>query len=158
MEHSHDGLDNVSGSGADFSLSPQTIIFLTQIRKWVSFLAILGFIAIGFYVLSGLFSGMIISAMMGDMDMTIDGGSVFKGVIYIIVAFIFFFPVMYLYKFGTNLKVALANRDSKFLEQSFENLKSHCKFVGIMAIIGVPLYAFYIIMIFLSPINFISIF
>ena len=142
MEHSHDVLDNVSGSGTDFSLSPQAIAFLTETRKWVNFLSILGFIAIGFMVLSGLFFGTIMGAMMGSTGMGAMGGSAFFGVIYIFIALIYFFPVMYLYKFGTKLKTALANRDSKSLEQSFENLKSHYKFVGILAIIGLSFYAF----------------
>ena len=141
MEHSHDVLDNVSGSGTDFSLSPQAISFLTETRKWVNFLAILGFIAIGFMVLSGLFFGTLMGAMMGQTGMAA-GGSAMFGVVYIVIALIYFFPVMYLYKFGSKLKVALANRDSKSLEQSFENLKSHYKFVGIFAIIGLGFYAF----------------
>ena len=142
MEHSYDVLDNVSGSGTDFSLSPQAITFLTETRKWVNFLAILGFIAIGLMVLSGLFFGTIMGAMMGQTGMSGLGGSAFFGVFYIIISLIYFFPVMYLYKFGTKLKTALANRDSKSLEQSFENLKSHYKFMGIVAIIGLAFYAF----------------
>src|SRR5690554_5909944 len=142
MEHSQDVLDNVSGSNSDLSLSPQAIIFLTETRKWVNFLAILGFIAIGLTVISGLFFGTIMGAMAGQTGMAAVGGSAFFGVFYIIFALIYFFPVMYLYKFGTNLKTALANRDNKRLEQSFQNLKSHYKFVGILAIIGLAFYAF----------------
>lgn len=149
MEHSQDVLDNVSGSGSNFSLSPQAISFLTQTRKWVNFLAILGFIAIGLMVISGLFFGTMMGAMMGQTGMTAAGGSAFFGVFYIILALIYFFPVMYLYKFGTKLKTALANRDSKSLEQSFENLKSHYKFVGIVAIIGLSFYAFSALMMIL---------
>ena len=133
MEHSYDVLDNVSGSGTDLSLSPRAISFLTETRKWVNFLAILGFIAIGLMVLSG------------QTGMSAIGGSAFFGVIYIIVALIYFFPVMYLYKFGTNLKTALAIRDGRALERSFENLKSHYKFIGIIAIIGSAFYAFWIL-------------
>lgn len=143
MENSHDVLDNVSGGGTDFSLSPRAIMFLTQTRKWVNFLAILGFVAIGLMVISGLFFGTMMGAMMGDTGMAAVGGSAFFGLFYIIVALIYFFPVMYLYKFGTKLKTALATRDSISLEQAFENLKSHYKFVGIVAIIGMAFYAFW---------------
>jgi len=153
MEHSHDVLDNVSGSGTDFSLSPQAISFLTETRKWVNFLAILGFIAIGLMVISGLFFGTLMGAMVGQTGMSGMGGSAFFGVFYIIIALIYFFPVMYLYKFGTKLKVALANRDSKSLEQSFQNLKSHYKFVGIVAIIGLVFYAFSALMMIVAGVG-----
>ena len=65
----------------------------------------------------------------------------FFGFFYILVALIYFFPVLYLFKFGSNLKSALARRDSKSLETAFENLKSHYKFIGIMAIIVLSFYA-----------------
>src|SRR5690554_727834 len=90
MEHSHDVLDNVSGSGTDFSLSPQAISFLTETRKWVNFLAILGFIAIGLMVISGLFFGTLMGAMVDQTGMSGMGGSAFFGVFYIIMPLFIF--------------------------------------------------------------------
>ncbi len=136
----YDVLDESTQDSENLGLTSKTISFLTEIRKWVNFLAILGFVMVGIMVVFGLFAGTIFSAMSSQMGGAMPFSSFF-GIFYILIALIYFFPVLYLYKFGANLKAALARRDSKSLEAAFENLKSHYKFVGIMAIIGLSFYA-----------------
>jgi hypothetical protein len=55
---------------------------------------------------------------------------------------LYFFPVYYLNKFASNAKIALKNNDSESLATSFEFLKSHYKFIGILSVIILCLYVF----------------
>jgi len=141
MDQSYDVLDNTAGGG-ELTLSPGTIKFLTETRKWVNFLSILGFIGIGIMVLFGLFAGAIFNAIPSEFSSPAAGlGGGLFGIIYILMALLYSFPVFYLYKFGSKLKVALLNKDNAALELAFENLKSHYKFVGILMLIIVAFYA-----------------
>ncbi|NEN25298.1 DUF5362 domain-containing protein [Cryomorpha ignava] len=140
MESTHDVLDNSGAVSQELTLSPNAISFLHETRKWVNFMAILGFIGIGLMVIFGLFAGTIFGAMASEMGTPAAGFSGFFGIFYIFVALLYFFPVMYLYKFGSKLKIALNSHDNGALEGAFENLKSHYKFVGILMIIVMSFY------------------
>lgn len=134
-----DVLDESANDPTDFGITPTAINFLTEIRKWVNFLAILGFIMVGLMALFSLFAGAIFSAFSTQMGTAFPIGG-FAGFIYILIALLYFFPILYLYRFGSNLKAALATRNSKSLEKAFSNLKSHYKFIGILAIITLSFY------------------
>ena len=118
--------------------------FLKETAKWAHFLSILGFIGIGFLVLIAVFAGTIFSAMGNSMQgMRMYSGSfgVIMGAVYFIIALLYFFPVYYLFKFSTNAKKAFANNDSESLTESLGYLKSHYKFIGILMIVCLALYA-----------------
>nr|WP_315151095.1 hypothetical protein [uncultured Flavobacterium sp.] len=124
--------------------------FLREAAKWAYFLSILGYIMIGFFVVFALFAGAIFSSV-GQM-MPIEQMGMFSssfGMIitffYLLIAALYFFPIYYLNKFASNLKLALKNNDSGTLANSFEYLKSHYKFIGIMAIVTLSFYALFII-------------
>ncbi len=118
--------------------------FLREIAKWTYFLSILGFIGIGFIVLVAFFAGAFL-AFFGNLTQETHnlgwiGGS-FVFIIYLIIATIYFFPFYYLNTFSTKLKIALKNNDSDILSNSFKNLKSHYKYIGIASIILLSFYA-----------------
>lgn len=118
--------------------------FLKETAKWAYFLSILGFIGIGFLVLIAVFAGTIFSAMgnsMQGMGMYSGSFGVIMGAVYFIIALLYFFPVYYLFKFSTNAKKAFANNDSESLTESLSYLKSHYKFIGILMIVCLALYA-----------------
>lgn len=123
--------------------------FLKETSKWAYFLSILGYIGIGFIVLAAVFAGALF-AFIGNLSREMNsfgamGGS-FISALYLMIAAFYFFPVYYLNKFATNAKIALRDNDSKLLADSFEYLKSHYKFMGIMALIILSFYA--LIMVF----------
>lgn len=117
--------------------------YLIEIRKWTFFLSIVGFIGIAFLIVIGLFS----SVLYGDMMNTLSQAqmpfdmSVFMTATYIILALIYFFPVLYLFKFSKRLKIALATKNDDKLADAIEMLKSHYKFIGVFMIIILSLYA-----------------
>ena len=63
-------------------------------------------------------------------------------VVYIIFGLIYVPPIISLFKFSKNMKTAIENKNSLVLEESFGNLKSHFKYIGILTSIFVGLYAF----------------
>lgn len=133
----------------EFQIGPTAQGFLREAAKWATFLSILGFIIIAFMVFGGLImiaaGGMMGSAEgmegmpSGMGEMAFFSGGVL-GTIYLLAALLYFFPVYYLYKFASKLKASFANNNTEELTSAFENLKSHYKFMGILAIITIVLY------------------
>jgi hypothetical protein len=121
--------------------------FLKETAKWANFLSILGYVGIGFLVLLALFTGSLF-AYIGKMTNGMGGFGAMGGFVsflYIIMATIYFFPIYYLNRFAANAKLALQTNDSKALATSFEYLKSHYKFFGIVSLIILSLYALMIL-------------
>lgn len=117
--------------------------FLKETAKWAYFLAILGFVGIVFLALLGVFMGTIFSNLgafnRGASPMPMMGTTLIT-CLYLILAGVYFFPVYYLYQFASRIKLALRDSDNEKLTNSFEYLKSHYKFMGIMALVMVSLY------------------
>lgn len=115
--------------------------YLFETTKWAKFLAIVGYIGLGLIVLIAIF------IMAGFSQLNEFTGGIypmnfgFIGVIYIIMAVIYYFPITYLFKFSSNIKKALESDDEQLLTTGFENLKSLNKFLGILTIIVLSLYA-----------------
>lgn len=128
---------------SDFRLTDEANSYLKETAKWAYFLSILGFVGIGFIVLIALFFGTIFSKLdsFGGNSSTIPmmAGS-FITVLYLIIAVIYFFPVYYLFQFSSKAKTALSNENQEQLTECFQYLKSHYKFMGIMALIMISLY------------------
>nr|WP_315223073.1 DUF5362 family protein [uncultured Flavobacterium sp.] len=117
--------------------------FLKETAKWAYFLGIMGFIGIAFIVVIAIFAGAIFSTMSNTVPgMGAMGGSfgAIISVVYILIAIVYFFPVYYLFKFGSNTKTAFRENDSEVLTVSLGYLKSHFKFLGIFTISILVLY------------------
>ena len=111
--------------------------FLSEAGKWGKFISIVGFIAVGLLVVFGVFAGTLFSQLPGYEDIP---GALFS-IIYIVLAALYFFPILYLYRFSTKVREALNANDEGVLEYALENLKSHYKFIGILMIVMLALYA-----------------
>ena len=117
--------------------------FLKETSSWGYFLAILGFIGIGFMVVFGVFFGAIIGAgaLGANNPYEAIGFSMgYFGLIYVAMGLIYFFPVLYLFNFSRKMKRALSLNNNEDFNSAFKNLKSHYKFMGIFAIVIVSIY------------------
>ena len=122
----------------ELGLSEEIKGYLSETAKWAYFLSIVGFVGLGLMVLFGLFFGTIMGAAMENLyDVGYSAG---LGMVYVVLALIYFFPILYLYKFSKKMKTALSSNNNEALAASFLNLKSHYKFVGIFTIIILSLY------------------
>ncbi|GMQ24652.1 hypothetical protein Aoki45_13340 [Algoriphagus sp. oki45] len=115
--------------------------FLMETARWGKLLAILGFIGLGLLVLMGFFYGALISAMVGDELGNIPASfSWIMGFAYLLIALLFFFPVLYLYRFSVKTQSSVRSKNTVELTQAFSNLKSVFKFFGIYTIVILAIY------------------
>ncbi len=123
---------------------------LKTAATWSFFLSILGFIGVGFMVLAG-FAMMAMSGAMSSM-LKESGGFPFPvwilSVFYFAIAALYFFPVLYLFRFADKMKAALASESTPKLTEAFINLGRHYKILGIMVIAFFALYIIAIIAFF----------
>jgi len=145
----------------ELQLTPVAQGFLKETAKWAKFLAIVGFIFVGLYIIMAIamfaMGGAMSSAasemegmegMEGMSGMGAAGmmGGAFLGVIYLLVAILYFFPMLYLYKFASKTQFALNNSNTDELTNGLENLKSHYKFMGILMLIALIFMALFVLL------------
>jgi tellurite resistance protein TehA-like permease len=109
---------------------------MTEIVKWAKFLAICSFVGLGMMGLAGV--AMIILQFERQANVL---STVIMGLFYILMAVIYFFPAVYLYRFATASADAIEKLNEDTLEEGLENLKSLFRFTGILMIIMFSLYA-----------------
>tara|TARA_B110000503_G_C7147008_1_gene413477 strand:- start:1738 stop:2220 length:483 start_codon:yes stop_codon:yes gene_type:complete len=121
--------------------------YLMETAKWSSSFGILGFIGTGLMVIFSLFAGTMFSAMNNFNpafeDSAASAGAWFSPMItfvYLLLALLYFFPSLYLFKSGRALKAGLRNDDAHQIEEGFKNLKASFKFWGILSIIFISIY------------------
>lgn len=126
----------------DLQVDQQSHIYLSETARWSRFLSIVGFVMCALIVLVAIFAGSIFSSfgsMFGGAMGAMGGASL--TIIYLLIAVLYFFPCLYLYRFSSNMKIALASHDQTLLNTSFKNLKSCFRYLGILTIIFLSLYA-----------------
>ncbi|ADY52643.1 hypothetical protein Pedsa_2091 [Pseudopedobacter saltans DSM 12145] len=111
--------------------------FLMETAKWAKLVAVIIFIMAGFIALLGVF--ITIGGTVGSFKMVPFMGG-FLGIVYIALSLLYYFPAKYLYDFTTFVKQALYFRDQESLGYAFGRLKSHYKFIGIMAVVAIIFY------------------
>ena len=129
----------------ELQLTDQAKSFLKEIGKWAMFLSIVGFIFMGLFVLLALLMFSMGSAMGSIGGAGIGAFGAAGGLVYLIMALIYFFPIRYLYMFASKIKAAFNNSNSQQMTDALENLKSHYKYIGIMMIIVLSFYALAIV-------------
>jgi uncharacterized membrane protein len=122
----------------------QSTRFLSETAKWGKFLSIIGFILVGLIVIAAIFAGALLASLPGfgeGSSSALAGGmSIMITVVYLIVAVLYFFPCLYMFRFSTKMKEALLENNQQLLIESFQNLKSCFKFMGIMTIVFISIY------------------
>ena len=138
-----ENFDNPATSSSNVNNTPmindQIRNHLLETSKWMKFLSIIGFIGLGLMVIAALVilvAGSSFESLSGAA-----GGTFFIALIYLLMAVLYFFPVLYLFKSATGLKNGLIGNNNDQLVSGFENLKSHYKFVGIFMIVILSIYA-----------------
>jgi len=132
---------NPSGLLPEIKLTPLSIEFLREAAKWSKILAILGLIGIGFYLLIIIFFSLFYVGFSSNFGSNQFGLTMIPMLlIMIIIIALYFAPIWWLFKFGSNLQEALNSRSTEQLTIAFKYLQKHYKYIGIMFIIGIILY------------------
>ncbi len=108
---------------------------LEEATKWAKFLAIIYFVCIGIGVLFTAFSSaLIIQALATVMPEFASVGGVIVGII-IIALIIFTFLTILMYRFATQVKQGILNRDQALFNEGVKNLKNYFLAYGIYALL-----------------------
>ena len=116
-------------------LTSEAVGHLDVIRKWTMFLSIIGFIMSGFLVIMGLSMGFLMNLAPEANRLSGVAGALI-GLLYIVVAIVYFFPFLFLFRFSKMAKQSLLSSSAPGLALAFKNLKSHYVVIGILAIVG----------------------
>jgi MFS family permease len=120
-------------------IEQDSLNYLNTTRKWTMFFAILGFIGIGLMIIIGLVAGFFLSAFKtADIPAGFPEWLIF--VFILILTVIYFFPVLYLFRFSKHTSNAVHSLDKEELRKAFRNLKSFYVYTGILTIIILVLY------------------
>jgi hypothetical protein len=138
-------LDSNMANDSTSLLTGEIKNYLLETAKWGKFLAIVGYVGIGLMLVIaisimavGSSTSQLFPGMMG-MNMG------FFGLIYIVIAAFYFFPVYYLHQFSLKIAAGLSGQNSQNITVGFQNLKSLFKFMGIFTIVILSLYGLVII-------------
>ncbi len=104
---------------------------------WTKFLAILGFIGLGFMVLGGVALGVAVgTAATNQLGPIGSIGGIGIALLYILIAGIVFYPAYTLMKYSTGINVAVHTNNKQKFNEAIANLKNTFKFYGIITIIS----------------------
>lgn len=130
---------------------------LTETAKWGKFLAVVGFVGIGFFVIAAISVGFIFERLSSSGVNDFGVGSFNPGIgitiFYLLFALLWFFPVLYLYKFSTGILKTVPAMDITGIENALSNLKSLFKFYGIFTIVILCFYGIVILIGMVAMLN-----
>lgn len=117
----------------------ETLVHLNTTRKWAMFLAIIGFIFLGLMILIGLIAGTFLTAFnSGEKGLGIPESLLFVPVL--LLAVIYFFPVLFLFRFSKHTSHAIQTLDKMDFHKAIKNLKYYFAYIGILIIVILSLY------------------
>jgi len=120
-------------------IEQETLKHLNTTRKWAMFLAIIGFIILGLIVIIGLIAGTFLTAFnSGGKDLGIPESLMFVPIL--LLAVIYFFPVLFLFRFSKHTSHAVQTLDKLEFHKAIKNLKSFFVYIGVLIIIILSLY------------------
>lgn len=120
-------------------IEQETLNDLNTTRKWSMFMAIFGFIFIGFLIIAGILVTTFMSAL-SNSDTSTGFPEWILIIMFVVFAAIYFFPVLFLFRFSSLTGKAVAMLDKGELQKAFKNLKYYFVYIGIMIIIVISFY------------------
>jgi hypothetical protein len=120
-------------------IEERTLIQLNKTRKWAMFLAIIGFIFLGLMIVMGLAAGTFFRTFNSvSAEKGIPGYLMFLPVIGL--AIIYFFPVLFLFRFSKHSALAITTYDKKEFHKAVKYLKFYFAYIGVLIILVFIVY------------------
>ncbi len=131
------------------TIDPQTKTHLAETAKWARFLAIVGFVFLLMVVLVGIYSTLTINRFEesyremggGAPDSFASSAGTGMAVVYTIMALIWFFPLLFTFRFANQMRSALQGNNQELLTTAFQNLKICFRYLGIVTVIFLVMIA-----------------
>lgn len=123
------------------SIDPATKAHLSETARWARFLSVIGFLFLILAVFFGLYSTLVISRYEDVFNGypgrrgLMDSIGIGVAVMYVVVALVAMFPLVFMFRFATQMRNALFSNDQALLNSSFQNLKIYFRYLGIVTII-----------------------
>ena len=117
------------------SVTPRTVDLLSRTRPWVMLVSIVMFIASALMVLGGV-AGLAFSSL-GPGAMPMMGVLV----VYVIMGLLYIIPAIYLFRYARRISDLKLSQHFTDLEAALQAQKSFWKFVGILTMIAMGIYA-----------------
>jgi hypothetical protein len=133
----------VTYGGGGESITPGMISPLVKTRPWVMLIGVITMVGCGLLILVGIFMAFL---GMGGMDDELGAGFGFViAVVYLLMAFLYFFPGLYLLRYGRAIKEVdhVANGDT--IELALRQQLAFWRFVGILTVVGIGVYVLVIV-------------
>lgn len=141
----------------EVTVTPEVKAHFVEAANWGTFLAILGYLGIALLIIAAIF----IMAAGGKFTQTLEAmdygygiqegtkafrfGAVITGVMMLLIAILYFFPVYYLHQFSSKVKYGVNSINQEAFGTGVKNLKSLFKFMGIITIIMLVIYVLAIV-------------
>ncbi len=122
-------------------LTPGMIQSVKGIGPWARFLAIMGFISVGFMLIVSAF--MLVAGILGGTLSNDLGGAallILMTILYVIMAVVYIFPALYLWQTASAVVRLKGGAIQEGMETVLEKQRKFWKFVGIVVIVFLVLY------------------
>jgi hypothetical protein len=114
--------------------------YLKTVGKWSKFFAILGFIGLGLMVFLGFSIGFIVNMIPSNSPTPTTFPTLLFGLIYLIFAAVYFFPLLFLYRFAAAAKRGIRATSGIEIENAFRYLRDHFSYMGVLTIVMLSMY------------------
>jgi len=130
------------GGGGE-SITPSLVSPLLRTRPWVMLIGVMTMIGCGLLILIGIVMGMFgLGGGMGD-ELGATGGLI--AVVYLLMALLYFFPGLYLLRYGRAIKEVDRIANGETIESALKQQLAFWRFVGILTLVGVGVYVLVIV-------------
>ncbi|MFO7570828.1 MAG: DUF5362 family protein [Smithellaceae bacterium] len=121
-------------SSQELKFTAGMINSMRSTKPWTMFLAILGFISVGFMVILG-----VVILFAGSLFPQTDSFNfpAFMGLFYLLFAVLYFMPALFIFRYASAIGRFLKSQSEFEMESALASQKSFWKFVGILALIMV---------------------
>jgi hypothetical protein len=124
--------------------------YLRETSKWNKFLAIVGFIFGGLFILAGVFATVGSRFAMSSEAILAFGSGIIGFIVLLIFGALIILPNIFRFRFASQITQALDTNDQVLLTSSLNNLKIFYRFYGILVIVMIAFYTLAIFTAFLS--------
>ncbi len=150
-------MDNREDANSEFAMEsiekPMVITedirsYLYDTAKWTKFLAIVGFIMSALIAMFAFGSGAFVSVLsaVSPGNPLASMGAGFLTVYFLVIALIYFYPSLLLFKNANATKKAVLFGDQESLSEAMLNMKSFFKFWGVLMIVLISFYFLVMVM------------
>lgn len=122
-------------------LDERSKAYLQETTRWTKFLAIMGFIFVGFMLIAAILFLIVGSATSAYSGSSLEAlGSTGLFVMYLLIAAFYFYPAYALWKFSTNMKSGINTDNQEQIIEGFRYQKNMYRFIGIASILSIALF------------------